>query len=144
MGDSERAATSSVMVRPVRRLPVSKMSNRLAGSQLLLADGSMLWSILGNISVNDPRSTKNFLTVSIHRQGKWFDLARYHDVDFVRRGGTALARFLGKNTQDVFPMRYDIRELASGSAQSLSGTIDAEPTEPLSQDELIRLSMQAE
>jgi hypothetical protein len=138
----ETPASSDVQVRPVKQVPVRTLKNRLVGTRLRLADGTRVWALLGNISPGNPRSTNHFLTASVHHQGKWFDLARYHDVDFARRDGKALAAFLGKAPHEVFPIQYDIRDFVVGSGASLAGQIDSAPAERLTQDDLIRLSLQ--
>jgi hypothetical protein len=133
-----------VLVKALKRLPVRTLHNRLVGTQLNLADGSSVWALLGNMSTVDPTSTQHFMTVSVHRDGDWFDLARYHDVDYSRRDGLALAKFLAKRVQDVFPLRYDVTSVVSGAKQALSGQVPSSPHERLNPDELIRLSLQDE
>lgn len=140
----EGSTGGDVLVMPVRQLPVRTMRNRLAGTKLQLADGTTLWGLLGNVAPKNPRSTKHFLTVSIHRDGKWFDLARYHDVDFRRRDGVALAGFLGKQIQDIFPIAYDLTSLVIGLKESLAANVEQVPDERLDGDELINLSMQGD
>jgi hypothetical protein len=133
-----------VLVKPVERLPVHTLRNRLVGTQLHLADGSAVWALLGNISLNHPTSTRHFMTMSMHRAGKWFDLARYHDVDYARRDEAALAKFLAKPTTQVFPIQYDINSLATGLKKALAGQVPPSVVERLDRDELIRLSLEAE
>jgi len=140
----EDARDPDVFVIPVSQVPVTSMMNRLAGTQLQLADGSRYWALLGNISPKDSLSTRHFLTVSICSQEKWFDLARYHDVDYSRRDGVALASFLGKKLADVFPITYDLTPLVRGDRDALVGTISHPVDSKLSEDELIRLSLQDE
>jgi hypothetical protein len=137
----EDPSRSDVVVKPITRLPVKSLKNRLVGSQARLADGSHLWVILGNISLTNPESTKHFLTLSVHQNGKWFDLARYHDVDYLKRDGHALARFIGKELEQVFPIKYDITKWVDGPSNSLKGSVQLEPDERLSADGLIRLSL---
>src|SRR6185436_9788785 len=64
----------------VQSIPGEARTNRLADTQVQLADGSLHWALLGNISPQNAKSTRHFMTLSIHHQGKWFDLARYHDA----------------------------------------------------------------
>lgn len=139
---TENGRRSDVLVRPVRKLPVETLKLRLAATKIRLADGSQLWALLGNINCGNFQLTKHFLTVSVESEGEWFDLARYHDADYAKRDGRALAKFLGKRLADVFPIAYDISELASGPCDSLIGTIESAPKERLSSDELIQLALQ--
>src|SRR5947209_7640784 len=67
---------------PVAGIPVSTRSNRIVGTRVRLRNGKTCWAILGNIDLSNGRSTEHFLTLSIERNGQWFDLARYHDVDY--------------------------------------------------------------
>lgn len=140
----EDTKSGDVLVKPVRRLPARTLRNRLIGTNLQLADGSTAWALLGNVSANHLAATKHFMTVSVHHAGKWFDLARYHDVDSARRDAAALARFLSKEVPDVFPMRYDLTSIATGLKDALSGQLPALPQEQLGQNELISLSLDAE
>lgn len=140
----EDAKSGDVLVKPVRRLPARTLRNRLIGTNLQLADGSTAWALLGNVSPNHLAATKHFMTVSVHHAGKWFDLARYHDIDYARRDAAALARFLSKEVSDVFPLAYDITSVATGLKEALSGEVPALPQEQLGQSELISLSLEAE
>jgi hypothetical protein len=94
--------------------------------------------------VRDARATKHFLTVSLERDGAWFDLARYFDVDYDRRGPRQLAEFLGLAITDVFPITYDLSDIAVGSLDTLKGCISQEPDGRLSEDDLIELTLQAD
>lgn len=136
------AGQADPLVTPVKELPAESMINRLAGTKLRLADGTELWAILGNISPENPVATKHFLTVAIYRKGKWFDLARYHDVDFARRGAAALAGFLNKRISEIFPISFDLTPLVLGKREALAGQIDHDPSARLSTDDLIRLSLE--
>jgi hypothetical protein len=140
----EDPSQSDPVVKPVILLPVTTLKNRLVGTQACLADGSRVWVILGNVSLTDQESTKHFLTLSVNHHGKWFDLARYHDVDRSRRDGHALAHFIGKEVKKVFPIRYDITKCVDGALKNLKGIVLLEPEERLSSDALIQLSLREE
>jgi len=83
------------MARPVEKIPVETLDNRIIGTPVRLANGLEVWGLFGNFDVKDPRATQHILALSIERSGEWFHLARYHDFDFTGRGPEALARFLG-------------------------------------------------
>jgi hypothetical protein len=91
LNDNEFGET---MVRPVEKLPVESLDNRVVGAQVHLANGSQVWASFGNFDVTNPRATQHFLEISIERNGEWFDLARYHDVDFSKRSWRRLLAFL--------------------------------------------------
>src|SRR5580698_5631520 len=90
------------MARPVEELPVETLDDRIVGTQVRLANGLGVWGLFGNFDVKNPRATRHFLALSIERSGKWFHLARYHDVGFAAHGPEALAWFLGLRIDDVF------------------------------------------
>ena len=62
------------------------------------------------------------VTLRIHRDGAWFDLARYFDPDPVERGPEALAHFLGLPVDEVFPISFDVREYVEGQPPALAYT----------------------
>ncbi len=103
-------ARGETMVRPVERVPVESLNNRLIGTSVRLANGDLLQALMGNIDVNSPRYTQHFLTLTIFNDGECFFLARYHDVLHNTHGPAALAEFLGLKTDEVFPIAYDVRE----------------------------------
>lgn len=140
--DMEAELPDETYMRPVDELPVDSLAGRLASAHLTLANGHRLLALLGNIDLADPVSTEHFLTISAFRSsGERFDLARYHDVDYERRGPAALAAFLGLHLEAVFPIRYEISDIAFGHADCLSRSVPAVPASRLSQDGLIELAV---
>jgi hypothetical protein len=71
----------------------------------------------------------------------WFDLARYHDVDYGRRGPSALASFLGLSASEIFPISYDISGIALGDALVTRGSITQVPDEKLTVEQLIAMAV---
>jgi hypothetical protein len=138
---NEHEATSETIVRPVTRLPVTSMAGRLVGTRVRLASGREIRAELSNIDLKDPRQTEQFLSLSVLREGKWFTMARYHDIESDRRGPGALAAVLGMNIDDVFPISYDISKFCIGNPAVLAGVIRKEPREKLSREEIIRLAV---
>ncbi len=129
------------LLRPVKRLPVKRLAGKVVGTRVRLANGIVLWGLLGNLDESNPRLTEHFLTLTIFHADRWFTLARYHDLDYGERGPEALARFICLDVDDVFPIAYDIRAVAKGDAKALAGTILKEPLERLSRAELIALAV---
>jgi hypothetical protein len=123
------------MVRPVEKIPVESLDNRVLGTQVRLANGSQVWATIGNVDVANPRATQHFLFLSIERGGEWFHLARYFDFDFTTHGPEALARFLGLPVDDVFPISVDIRRYVRGNPAALALTVPKEPRERLTREE---------
>lgn len=136
--DADLGETS---VRPVGRLPVDTLAGRLVGVQVRLANGDRIWAMVSNVDVHDPTSTEHFLSLSVTKDGKWFHLARYHDVTYPRCGPDTLARFLDLPTDEVFPISYDLTSISKGTGAALSGAVRKEPREKLTLTELMRLSL---
>jgi len=122
-------------VRPVEKLPVDCLANRVLGTQVRLANGLQVWASIGNFDVINPRATQHFLILSIERSGKWFHLARYQDIDFTARSPEALARFLGLHVDDVFPITVDVRRYVRGDSKALIAIVLKEPREKLTYEE---------
>lgn len=129
------------MVRPVRRLPASKLDNVLVAVPLQLPSGAAVWGLLGNIDATSAEKTSHFLSVSVLGGGRWFHLARYHDVDRGEREPEALAAFLGLTVPQVFPLAYDISNCCIGLADVVAGIVPVEPAVRLSRAELIALAV---
>lgn len=127
-------------LKPVKKIPVKTLDNRVVGTEVQLHNGIKVLGILGNISVESRRITQHFLTLSIVTAGKRFVMARYHDPDWKTRGPGQLADFLGLRVEDVFPISYNLTSVAVGDQNALVGTIVAEPAERLTRAELIALA----
>jgi hypothetical protein len=113
------------------------------GTEVQLADGTALWALLGNVDPDDPRAMRHFLTLSLWIGGAWFHLARYHDVTYEEHGPSALAAALGRPVASIFPIAYDVRELALGDRHALAGQVLATPMERLSRAELIEWAVRS-
>ena len=88
------------------------------------------------------RHTHQFLAVTVFRDGdEAFDLARYFDADYDRCGPSGLAHFLGRDVEEIFPMSYDISNVASGTEDVVKGSIPLAPAEKLTEEELLRLAI---
>ena len=127
------------MARPVEKLPVETLDDRIVGTQVRLANGSEVWGLFGNFDVKNPRATQHFMALSIERGGEWFHLARYQDIDFASRGPEALGRFLGLGVDDVFPITVDVRRYVRGDPKALTAIQLKEPRERLTREELMAL-----
>jgi hypothetical protein len=128
-------------VRPVATVPVTTLTGRVVATEILLANGSRAWALIGNVDATNPRLTEHFLTLSVHKGGQWFALSRYHDFDYDEHGPAALAAFLGLEVDDVFPITFDLRGLVKGDSAALAGSIQKEPRERLTRSEIIALAV---
>lgn len=132
---------SETLVRPIKRLPVARLTGRIVGTRVQLANGTCIWALLGNIDESNARLTEHFITLSVFQDGRWFTLARYHDFDYSENGPDALARFLGIPIDEAFPIAYDIRQYVKGKTAALASLIPKEPRERLARAELIALAV---
>jgi hypothetical protein len=128
-------------VRPVKETPLKNLDGRLVGSKIRLANGSHVEAIICNVDSHNARATQHFLTLSVFNKGKCFDMARYHDVDSDEHGPQALAAFLGRPVEEVFPISYDLSRFSLGESAALVGTIPKEPPEKLTDAQLISLAL---
>jgi len=124
---------------PVEPLPVTNLDARFVATRVRLANGKLVWAMLFNVELTDSRKTEHLVQIRIERDGEWFWLARYWDVDAERNGSEALAKFLGFSVDDVFPIHYDLTGLATGLPSVIKGQILKEPRERLPKDEIIRM-----
>jgi len=129
-------------VMPLAALPVKSLERRVVGLRVRLNNGRQVWAILGNASLSSARATEQFLTLAVERNGSWFDMARYHDVDYEQRGPKALARFLALPLIEVFPISVDLSGTATGQPECLKFQIEAEPKELLSEKQRLALAVE--
>jgi hypothetical protein len=134
-------AAGETVIKPVMRLPVRNLIGRVVGTQIKLASGDQVWSLIGNVDVANGRLTEHFLTLTVFRNQLRFTLARYHDIDYAEHGPSALASFLGMNIDDVFPISYDLSRVTEGEPSALIGSILKEPKEKLTRAQIIALAV---
>ncbi len=128
-------------VRAIKGLPVSNLTGKVVGTLVRLANGNRVWGLVGNLDAKNPRMNEHFVTLSIERNGHWFDLARYHDIDYLGHGPDALARFLELPLDEVFPITFDVRKYVKGEPPTLLGTLPKEPRVRLSRAEIIAMAV---
>lgn len=134
-------ATGETHVRPVKSRQVSSLVGRVVGTQARLANGKLVWALIGNVDNRNARLTEHFLTLSVEHGGRWFTLSRYHDPDYTRNGPTALAAFLGESEDEIFPIRFDLSSHVVGSADAIVGEIRKDPRERLTRSQVIALAV---
>lgn len=134
-------AAGETLVRPVRRLPVTRLAGKVIGTQIRLANGSLHWALLGNMAENNARLNEHFLTLSVFHSNRRFTLARYHDLDYSENGPDALADFLSLPLEEIFPIAYDLRSIVKADERAIVGLIQKEPIERLSRAEIIALAV---
>jgi hypothetical protein len=52
-------------VRPIEKLPVESLDDKVIGAQLRLANDSLVWASFGNFDVTNPRATQHFVTTDL-------------------------------------------------------------------------------
>jgi hypothetical protein len=130
-----------VTVFPVAKLPVSSLSGRIVGTCVRLGCGQQVWAIILYVDNLDAHKNEHFVQLYMERDGQWFFLSRYWDLDYERNGPQALAEFLGMGLDDVFPIAWDVSPFAEGHPAALSGLVLKEPKERLSEEEIIRMAV---
>jgi hypothetical protein len=132
---------SETMLRAIEDLPVSSLSGRIIGTQVVLANGSYVPAFLMNVSLDNPRHNEQFITLNVFTNSKVFQLARYFDPWYDTEGPDALAKVLGLDISDVFPIAYDIGANCVGDPASLRNSFLIEPRVRLSNDEIMRMAV---
>ena len=135
----DQEGAGETLMRPVTDLPADHMLTRIVGTKATLADGSKLWIGLENLDPGSAYKTKHLLSVAVFNGQEWFPLDRYHDYDLKNHGPHALARFLGKTVEQVFPIRYDVTSCVVGPADALRGFIESDPQDKLTREQVLDL-----
>lgn len=136
----EYVGADDCLVSPYTRRPVTDMSNKMVATKVVLASGKSVWALLGLIDLASSERTSHFLLATIYREDRRFTLARYFDVDYSERGPSALAAFMECLEEEIFPIRYDISDVATGDPDCVVGKIPSGVTE-IDEDALIRLAI---
>jgi hypothetical protein len=133
---------ADTQVTPVYDIPVSSLIKRIVGTELRLHNGTRRYGILTNVRLNNFRQHEQGLCVWVEKNGKWFELARYHDSDYEKRSHAKLAQFLGLSMDEVYPITYDIAGIATGLSEVIRGVLLPEPRERLSLEQLTKLALE--
>jgi hypothetical protein len=126
-------------VVPVKALPVTDLSNRIAFTALHLRNGQVLPGLLGSVYLQDAFRTQQFLGLSIWHENGWFHLVRRYGDEFAQMGPAALAARLTLPVEQVFPIAYDISGWAKGLPEVVRGEVPPEPEPRLSDAEQMDL-----
>jgi ribosomal protein L40E len=111
-------------IKPVRKLPVEDLDNRVVGTEARLADGKPVFCLFGDVDLQDSQYSQEFIQVRVFKNNEEsFFLARQGDIDFDDHNPKALAKFLGLRVKDVFPITYDISAVAIGQDAVVKGSI---------------------
>ncbi|WP_156117495.1 hypothetical protein [Collimonas arenae] len=129
-------------VKPIHVKKTDKFSQRLAGCQVTLADGSSMWALIEGINVETPEFSKHNkeLIIAIDNYG-WFRLAQYFDSRELKeiRGPEILCDLLGKKIDEVFPVEFDLRDRAKVDSSCLRGKFEVDPVWGMAQSDVMMI-----
>ena len=138
-GESDKKGDT--LVEPAQPLPVKRLSSQyVVCTPVRLANGSQFWAMIENITTNNPQSTAHFIVLCVVKDGRRIFLGRYFDPWYDDMSPENFAKSLGMNVDDVFPISYDVQPYVEEQSPSHTGLIPKEPSERLSDDELMALS----
>ncbi len=126
-------------MRPVEKLPVERFDGRLFGTVVTLADGSKYPATISGLGFGPKRYRHHFRSLTLFAKGKRFHLAKYFQLWYDSEGPDALAAFLKKTKKEVFPIGYDLSDVSKGPGDIVKGFFEAEISDPLPQDRLMKI-----
>lgn len=127
------------LLRPVTELPVDDLGNRVVGTQVRLANGARMWAAIQCLHLDDPYKTRHLMWLSFFVGGRWIGLVRYHDPGQNMCGPIPVARALGLDVNDVFPVTYDVRHCCTGDPLAVTGVVEADPKDKLTRAQIMDL-----
>ncbi len=130
-------------MQPVKKLPTKKFDGCIFGTNVVFADGTRIPASISDLNFGGPSYRHHFRSLTIFAHGKRFHLAKYFQIWFEKEGPDALARFLKKKTDDVFPITYDISHLVIGPKDVIRGQFFAKEENPIPGDKIMRLIVEA-
>ena len=123
----ELEVADDMLVRPVVVLPVTNLANRIVGTRVRLANGTMLWAELGNLDLQDPPETRRCLMLSLLWGNQWAHFFPRHDFGQKGEAAASLASTLGLPVDDIFPIAYDVSDCCVGNPEVVRGSVEAIP-----------------
>lgn len=123
------------------RLKRTKLTgNHVVACELLTPSRSKLWGLIEGLDPENPLFSFHWRKLYIFlRPGSWYELARYHDFDYSTHGPGGLAKALGRKTEEIFPLTFDVSHLSILASEVFSGTFEANPKNQLTRREIIGL-----
>ena len=103
--------------------PVISTVERIIATQVTLANGTKLWATAQGFVRGNRRETENWLSLSILFDGKHIFLGDTSMYRIPEYSPEAVARQLGLEMHEVFPIHFDVRESVSGYDDGAFGTI---------------------
>ena len=126
------------VVTPVTSYPTIDFSGCVIGLEFTLNNGVRVWGTICNLDQRSVAQSQLFRNINIYKDKEVFHLARYFDAGTDRFGPAKLAEFLGLSISDVFPIHYDLTDIATGNYSTLVGDYPAEPKKRLTKSEIMK------
>lgn len=131
---------------PVTKLPVSSLNNHGCLANAVLACGKKMTAMLWSIDLTSQRRTEQFIAIAFWLNDRWWHLSQR---PFLSESGNLeshlpndLASKLGLDLNEVFPIAYDISQIAIGPSEITQGKILIEPREKLTKSQRMALALQ--
>ena len=138
LNDDEHPVGDTAM-RAVVKLPVRSFECRLFGTTVTLADGTRYAAAIYNLDFGIKKYRHHFRSLTVFAKGRRFHLANYFQFCYKDRGPDALAAFLKKKKKEVFPITFDISDIAVGPQGVIKGAFEAKIADPIPLDKLMRI-----
>ena len=113
---------------PAPDLPVSDLESGHVACDLVLANGDMMRGIISGIHLNNPELTNVTARLILIKNG---DMFGYRKEILEPHRSSMLQEFLSLSPREIFPIRYDISEIAIGHPDAVRGIISASYPEEL-------------
>ena len=114
---------------PALDLPVSDLEDGFVACNLVLANGDMIRGVISGIYLNDPELTEVASGLILIKNGEMFG---YRKSVLEPYRSSMIQEFLSLRLNEIFPIRYDISEIAIGHPDAVRGIINASYPEELS------------
>ena len=131
-----------VWLKPVGSKRLRTFNNRMVTCQFHTPSGEAIWGLVEGIHPDLPLFSKHWRKAYLLRSdGKWFELARYHDYNWSTKGPERCAYFFRSTVHAMFPLRFDISHLSATASSSLVGVFESDPKDRLPRAEIIALAV---
>ena len=151
LGNEGVSGRDETWMVPVKKLPVTTLSNCGCKANATLACGRKVDAMVWSVDLKSIRQTQQFIAISFWFKTKRWNLSRYYELErpFVDEKGfrethapADLALKLGLEINEVFPISYDLSRYAVGIPETVRGQILVEPIEKLDLKQRIALSLE--